>query len=139
MRTVEFNKKLKEIGCSVEIEQNCVLILYNGTLIAEISRNDVNLADVFFSGYSESVIPDKEKREIILSAVRDYATTPLEERDSDDSKIIDMKISFEKLSLVVDLMQDILYSDELHIDYALLKPLYFSLLDLWGENVGVEK
>lgn len=36
---------------------------------------------------------------------------PLEERDKDDSKIIDMKISFEKLGLIVDLMEDALYGD----------------------------
>lgn len=138
MRTIEFVEKLKSIDASVEIEQEYVLVLYNSMLIAQISRDDGNLADMSFSEYNETVIPDKEKRKILLNAICDYATTPLEERDKDDSKIIDMKISFEKLGLIVDLMEDALYGDELHINRALLKPLYFSLLDLWGRNIGLK-
>ena len=146
MRTIEFVKKLKSIDASVEIEQEWVLVTYGDDLVAEINRDDENLANVFLNnldnaftnGYSEAIIQDEVKRKILLDAVYDYATTPLEERDKNDSKIIDIKISFKKLGLIVDLMEDALYGDELHINCALLKPLYFSLLDLWGENIGVE-
>lgn len=138
MRTIEFVEKLKSIDASVEIEQENVSVLYNDMVIAGISRDDDNLADMSFSEYNETVIPDEEKRKILLNAICDYATTPLEERDRDDSKIIDMKISFEKLGLIVDLMEDALYGYELRINGALLKPLYFSLLDLWGRNIGLK-
>lgn len=147
MKTIEFVEKLKDIGASVEVEQEWVLVTYGDELIAEINRDDENLANVFLNNlgnvflnnYNVAIIQDEVKRKILLDAVHDYTTTPIEERDKDDSKIIDMKISFEKLGLIVDLMQDALYSDELHINRALLHPLYFSLLDLWGENIGIEK
>lgn len=138
MKTIEFVGKLKSVGILVEIEQNYVFVFYNDIPIAEISRNDDNLADIYLIEYNEIIIPDEMKRKVFLDAVHDYATTPLEERDKDDSKIIDMKISFEKLGLIVDLIENVLYGDELSMNGALLKPLYFSLLDLRGRNIGLK-
>ena len=139
MKTIEFVGKLKSVGILVEIEQNYVFVFYNDIPIAEISRNDDNLADIYLIEYNEIIIPDEMKRKVFLDAVHDYATTPLEERDNDDSEAVDMKISYGKLGMILDCLESSIQHTELTYDTALLKPLYFSLLDLWGDNAGFHK
>lgn len=139
MKTIEFNKKLEEIDCSIDMQLSQISVYYDGQYIANISRDDENFASIYLHDYEEPTITDERTRKKFLDIMHEYTTTPLDERDNDDSKVIDMKISFEKLGLIVDLMEDAFYSDELHINDVLLKPLYFSLLDLWGKNVGIEK
>lgn len=139
MKTIEFNKKLEEIDCSIDMQLSQISVYYDGQYIANISRDDENFASIYLHDYEEPTITDERTRKKFLDIMHEYTTTPLDERDNDDSKVIDMKISFEKLGLIVDLMEDAFYSDELHINDVLLKPLYFSLLDLWGENVEIEK
>lgn len=139
MKTIELNKQLKVIDCSIDIEPKQISVYYDGQYIANISRDDENFASIYLHDYEEPVITDERTRKKFLDIMHEYITTPLDERDNDNSKVIDMKISYEKLGLIVDLMENAFYSDELHINDVLLKPLYFSLLDLWGKNVGIGK
>lgn len=139
MKTIELNKQLKVIGCSIVIQLNQISVYYDGQYIANISRDDENFASIYLHDYEEPAITDERTRKKFLDIVHEYTTTPLDERDNDDSEVIDMKISYGKLGMILDCLESSIQHTELTFDTELLKPLYFSLLDLWGENAGVEK
>lgn len=139
MKTIEFNKKLKEIGCSIVIQLNQISVYYEGQYIANISRDDENFASIYLHDYEEPAIPDERTRKKFLDITHEYTTTPLDERDNDDSEAVDMKISYGKLGMILDCLESSIQHTELTYDTALLKPLYFSLLDLWGDNAGFHK
>lgn len=139
MKTIEFNKKLKEIGCSIVIQLNQISVYYEGQYIANISRDDENFASIYLQLCEEPVITDERTRKKFLDIMHEYTTTPLDERDNDNSEAVDMKISYGKLGMILDCLESSIQHTELTYDTALLKPLYFSLLDLWGDNAGFHK
>lgn len=64
MRTIEFiAEKLKDIGAFVEMKQERVLVLYNDMIIAEISRDDDSLADIYVANIMKLSFQTKKKEE----------------------------------------------------------------------------